>query len=258
MRMRYGTVVKARFIDRPNRFIAHVYVVEGPDASETKVVTVHVKNTGRCRELLVPGCLVYLEKSENPERKTPYDLIAVEKNVEPTQKRKVLSLLINMDSQAPNKVAAEWIRKNKERFPEIVLLKPECTFGISRFDFYIEYKGVGKTEAARKKLRKMFLEVKGCTLEKDGLAKFPDAPTERGVKHVRELTSMAQEGEYECGILILLQMKGCHTFMPNNDTDPAFGMALHEAVSRGVELFVVDCKVTPDTLIADKPVKFEV
>jgi len=255
--MRYGTVVKAKFIDRPNRFIAHVYVLEGPNASDTRVVTVHVKNTGRCKELLVPGCLVYLEKSENPERKTPYDLIAVEKKVEPTKKRKASSLLINMDSQAPNKVAAEWIRKNKARFPEIVLLKPECTFGNSRFDFYIEYRGAGKTEAARNRLHKMFLEVKGCTLESDGLAKFPDAPTERGVKHVRELTAMAQEGEYECGILILLQMKGCHTFMPNVGTDPAFGIALHDAVLKGVELFVLDCKVTPGSLIADKPVKYE-
>lgn len=256
--MRYGTVVRARFLDRPNRFIAHVNVLEGPDASASRVVTVHVKNTGRCKELLVPGCTVYLEKSENPERRTPYDLIAVEKAVEPTKKRRNESLLINMDSQAPNKVAGEWIRKNKERFPEITLLKPECTYGVSRFDFYIEYKGVGETESARKKIHRMFLEVKGCTLESDGLAKFPDAPTGRGVKHVRELTRLAKDGEYECGILILLQMKGCHTFTPNNDTDPDFGCALHEAVSHGVALFVVDCKVTPDTLIADKPVKFEV
>lgn len=254
--MRYGTVVKAKFIDRPNRFIAHVYVLEGTDASETRVVTVHVKNTGRCRELLVPGCLVYLEKSDNPERKTPYDLIAVEKKVASTKNRRMKSLLINMDSQAPNKVAGEWISQNRNRFPEIVLLKPEFTFGNSRFDFYIEYKGVGKNLSERQRLHKMFLEVKGCTLESDGLAKFPDAPTERGVKHVRELTDIRQTNEYECGILILIQMKGCHTFMPNVATDPNFGEALETAVNSGVELFVVDCKVTSDTLVADKPVEY--
>nr|WP_217897585.1 DNA/RNA nuclease SfsA [Fibrobacter sp. UWH1] len=152
--MRYSTVVPAKFISRPNRFIAHVEL-GGVDT------VVHVKNTGRCKELLVPGCTVYLEKSENPARKTPYDLIAVEKG----------DLLINMDSQAPNKVAAEWIRAHGEIFPGITLLRPEFTYGKSRFDFYVEFSG-----------RKMFVEVKGCTLESGGHAKFPDAPTERGGK----------------------------------------------------------------------------
>lgn len=245
--MQYANIVSGKFISRPNRFIAHVEI-DGVDT------VVHVKNTGRCKELLVPGCTVYLEKSENPARKTPYDLVAVEKGV----------LLINMDSQAPNKVAAEWIRSHTELFPEIAFLKPEFTYGNSRFDFYVEFRGLGRTKAEKAKLHKMFIEVKGCTLEFEGHAKFPDAPTERGVKHLTELADIlrekraAEDGtEYECGILFLIQMKGCHKFSPNVATHPEFGEALRMAQDAGVRIFVYDCKVTPDTLIADVPVSLE-
>lgn len=245
--MKYSTVVPAKFISRPNRFIAHVEV-NGVDT------VVHVKNTGRCKELLVPGCTVYLEKPDNPARKTPYDLIAVEKVVpDATRKSKQKTILINMDSQAPNKVAAEWIRAHQELFPKITFLKPEYTYGNSRFDFYVEFSG-----------RKMFIEVKGCTLEFDGHAKFPDAPTERGVKHLTELADILRENRcaedgtpYECGILFLIQMKGCHKFSPNVDTHPQFGVALKAAQDAGVKIFVYDCKVTPDTLVSDIPVALE-
>ncbi|SHL43275.1 DNA/RNA nuclease SfsA [Fibrobacter sp. UWEL] len=245
--MKYSTVVPAKFISRPNRFIAHVEV-NGVDT------VVHVKNTGRCKELLVPGCTVYLEKPDNPARKTPYDLIAVEKVVpDATRKSKQKTILINMDSQAPNKVAAEWIRAHQELFPKITFLKPEYTYGNSRFDFYVEFSG-----------RKMFIEVKGCTLEFDGHAKFPDAPTERGVKHLTELADILRENRcaedgtpYECGILFLIQMKGCHKFSPNVDTHPQFGVALKAAQDAGVKIFVYDCKVKPDTLVSDIPVALE-
>lgn len=245
--MKYSTVVPAKFISRPNRFIAHVEV-NGVDT------VVHVKNTGRCKELLVPGCTVYLEKPDNPARKTPYDLIAVEKVVpDATRKSKQKTILINMDSQAPNKVAAEWIRAHQELFPKITFLKPEYTYGNSRFDFYVEFSG-----------RKMFIEVKGCTLEFDGHAKFPDAPTERGVKHLTELADILRENRcaedgtpYECGILFLIQMKGCHKFSPNVNTHPQFGVALKAAQDAGVKIFVYDCKVKPDTLVSDIPVALE-
>ena len=235
--MHYGQIVKATFISRPNRFIAHVNI-------KGQKTVVHVKNTGRCRELLQPGAVVYLEESTNPARKTPYDLIAVEK-VTPRG-----TILVNMDSQAPNKVAAEWIRANKRRFPKLQLVRPEFTFGNSRFDFYIEFND-----------RKMFLEVKGVTLEHDGFATFPDAPTERGIKHLTELTRIkseqmtAEDGTpYECGVLFLIQMKGCKRFGPDDNIHPEFGKALRSAQKAGVEIFVVDCKVTPDSLVADKPV----
>ncbi len=246
--MKYGKIVKGKFISRPNRFIAHVEI-------EGKKTVVHVKNTGRCRELLIPGVTAYLEKSINPERKTPYDLVTVEKK---TPRGK---FLVNMDSQAPNKIAGEWILGNMDRFPEVTFLKPEFTYGISRFDFYIEYKGVGKTKASQKKIHKMFLEVKGVTLEQDGSASFPDAPTERGIKHLTELTRILEEKResedgtpYECGVLFLVQMKGCTAFGPDDRIHPEFGEALRRAKKAGVEVFVVDCQVTPNTVTADKPV----
>lgn len=265
--MKYATVVPGKFISRPNRFIAYVEV-DGVDT------VVHVKNTGRCKELLVPGCKVYLEKPENPARKTPYDLIAVEKVVSEqssaqsksarSKSAKSKTILINMDSQAPNKVAGEWIREHTELFPEITFLKPEYTYGNSRFDFYVEYKGAGRTKADKAKLHKMFIEVKGCTLEFDGHAKFPDAPTERGVKHLTELADILREKHcaddgtpYECGILFLIQMKGCHKFSPNVDTHPQFGVALKAAQDAGVKIFVYDCKVKPDMLVSDVPVALE-
>lgn len=223
--MQYQNIRPAIFLSRPNRFIAKVEL-------EGREETVHVKNTGRCRELLVPGCTVYLEKSGNPARKTAYDLIAVEKG----------ELLINMDAQAPNKVFGEWAAAGHFR-EGLTLLKPETTWGKSRFDFYWE---TGE--------EKGFVEVKGCTLEEEGLAMFPDAPTERGVKHLRELTAAQREG-CRCTVCVVLQMKGCHAFCPNERTHPEFGQALREAAEAGVEVLALDCRVTPDSLVIDAPVK---
>ncbi|MBO6219760.1 MAG: DNA/RNA nuclease SfsA [Treponema sp.] len=230
--MRYSKIRKAIFLNRPNRFIAHVLL-------EGKIQTVHVKNTGRCKELLVPNATVYLEESDNPARKTKYDLIAVKKIVNAQE-----SLLINMDSQAPNKVAAEWIHENKTYFPKLTLLKPEFTLGDSRFDFYAEY------EDNDGQHHKSLIEVKGCTLEKDGIALFPDAPTLRGLKHVRELSTLSKSGEYECMVLIIVQMKGCKFFTPNRETHADFADALKEAKTAGVKIIAVECEVTPDTILA--------
>ena len=230
--MRYPKIRKAIFLDRPNRFIAHVLL-------EGKIQTVHVKNTGRCKELLVPDATVYLEESDNPVRKTKNDLIAVEKIVNAQE-----PLLINMDSQAPNKVAAEWISDSKAYFPTLTLLKPEFTLGDSRFDFYAEYED---DDGLR---HKSLIEVKGCTLEKDGIALFPDAPTLRGLKHVREFTALSKSGDYECMVLIIVQMKGCKFFTPNRVTHADFADALKEAKTAGVKIIAVECEVTPDTLLA--------
>ncbi len=230
--MQYKRIHKAIFLDRPNRFIAHVLL-------EGKIQTVHVKNTGRCKELLVPNATVYLEESDNPARKTKYDLIAVEKIMNAQE-----PLLINMDSQAPNKVAAEWLRENKTYFPKLTLLKPEFPLGDSRFDFYAEY------EDNDGQHHKSLIEVKGCTLEKDGVALFPDAPTLRGLKHVRELTALSKSGEYECMVLIIVQMKGCEFFTPNRETHADFADALKEAKAAGVKIIAVECEVTPDTPLA--------
>lgn len=235
--MRYPKIRKAIFLDRPNRFIAHVLL-------EGKIQTVHVKNTGRCKELLVPDATVYLEESDNPARKTKYDLIAVEKVVTDERTASQKTILINMDSQAPNKVAAEWISNNKAYFPNLTLLKPEYTLGDSRFDFYAEYEDNDGLH------HKSLIEVKGCTLEKDGVALFPDAPTLRGLKHVRELTTFSKSGDYECMVLIIVQMKGCKYFTPNQETHPDFADALKEAKAAGVKIIAVECDVTPDTLLA--------
>ena len=237
--MHYVHIRKAIFLDRPNRFIAHVLL-------DGKRETVHVKNTGRCKELLVPNATVYLEESDNPERKTKYDLIAVEKITVPQPQS---TLLINMDSQAPNKVAAEWILQNKKYFPNLTLLKPEFTLGDSRFDFYAEY----NDQTARP--HKMLIEVKGCTLEKNGIALFPDAPTLRGLKHVKELSALSQSSEYECMILIIIQMKGCKCFTPNKETHADFTDALKEAKAAGVKIVAVECDVAPDSLIAKDEIK---
>ncbi|MCR5400889.1 MAG: DNA/RNA nuclease SfsA [Treponema sp.] len=228
--MRYAHIRKAVFIDRPNRFIAHVLL-------DGKTETVHVKNTGRCKELLLPNATVYLEESQNSARKTKYDLIGVEKIAEK-------SLLINMDSQAPNKVAEEWIRQNKRYFPDLSLLKAEYTLGDSRFDFYAEY----KDKEGRK--HKMLIEVKGVTLEMNGVALFPDAPTLRGLKHVKELTSFTKSGQYECMILLIVQMSGCKYFTPNRQTHADFADALKTAVEAGVKVVAVECQVTPENLVA--------
>ena len=222
--MHYRNIHKARFIARPNRFIAKVEL----DGIEE---TVHVKNTGRCRELLVPGCTVYLEKSDNPERKTRYDLVAVEKG----------DILINMDAQAPNKVFAEWAESGAFH-PGLTLLRAETVWGKSRFDFYWES---GEDKG--------FVEVKGCTLEKDGIALFPDAPTERGVKHLRELIEAGKAG-YHCCVCFVVQMKGCCAFSPNEKTHPEFASVLREAAAAGVRILVLDCNVTPDHLSIDEAV----
>ena len=224
--MKYNNIVKGKFIERPNRFIAKVEIGKVTE-------TVHVKNTGRCRELLVPDSTVYLEKTDNPKRKTRYDLIAVLKNGK---------TLINMDSQIPNAVTEEWLRKGK-LFSKDAIIRREVTHKKSRFDFYIEEGG-----------RKIFLEVKGCTLETDGIARFPDAPTERGVKHINELIDCVNEG-FEAYILFVIQMKGIKHFEPNDKTHSAFGDALRNAESKGVNILAYDCNVTKDTIEIDKEIK---
>ena len=229
--MKYKKIVAGRFTNRPNRFIARVEV-------DGAIETVHVKNTGRCRELLIPGCTVYLAVAQNPERKTKYDLIAVEKQTE----RGVV--LINMDSQVPNDVAAEWIPRSG-LFSDKAVLRREVKWGSSRFDFYIED---GE--------RRAFLEVKGVTLEDGGVAMFPDAPTERGIKHIRELISAVGEG-YEAYVLFVVQMKGVSCVRPNDVTHPEFGEALRHAKSAGVHVLAVDCAVTNDSIAADGLVTVE-
>ncbi len=223
--MNYRNITEGRFISRANRFVATVEIGGVP-------TTVHVKNTGRCRELLVPGAAVYLAVSDNPARKTKHDLIAVRKN----------GLLINMDSQIPNDVAAEWLPGSGLFAPDAEIRR-EVTCGKSRFDFMI--REGGKTS---------YLEVKGVTLETDGIARFPDAPTARGAKHLRELAFLAEQG---CGayVLFVIQMKGIRELRPNDATDPTFGAALRDAAKAGVVIRAVDCRVTPGSLIADQPVK---
>ena len=223
--MKYNKIVEGVFISRPNRFIAYVDV-------NGKTETVHVKNTGRCRELLTDKARVYLSVSDNPERKTGYDLIAVKKG----------DLLINMDSQIPNDVCEEMLKKHTI-FSENAIIKREYTYKSSRFDFYIED---GE--------RRIFLEVKGCTLENNGIASFPDAPTERGVKHINELISAIKDG-YEAYIVFIIQMKGVTQFRPNDITHKAFGDALRLAHKKGVKILAYDCKVTPDSIEADREVK---
>ena len=216
--MRYTNIMAGKFLARPNRFIAHVEI-----AGREEIV--HVKNTGRCKELLLPGATVYVQHFPEGKRKTKYDLIAVEKQ----------NLLINMDSQAPNKVVQEWLME-QEPFGKITYLKPECKHGDSRFDFYLE------TEA-----KKMFIEVKGVTLEEKGVVMFPDAPTERGVKHVQELCHCLEQG-YEAAIVFVVQMSGMHYFTPNRRTHAAFAEALERAEACGVRMLALSCEVTPESL----------
>ena len=216
--MQYETVVPGRFLARPNRFIARV-------EAEGGVQTVHVKNTGRCRELLVPGAAVYLEKSGNPRRKTAYDLIAVQKG----------DLLINMDAQAPNRVFGEWVRGGGF-LPGITAVRPEFSYGESRLDFCLE-----TVEGLH------LVEVKGVTLEEEGAARFPDAPTERGVKHLRELRKAAEAG-LGAALFFVVQMEGMRSVTPNDETHPAFGAALREAAAAGVRVCAYDCAVTPGSL----------
>lgn len=211
--MKYGRVIHGKFLERPNRFIANVEI-------EGHTETVHVKNTGRCRELLIPGTDVILEIADNPSRKTNYDLISVKKEG---------FGWINIDSQAPNKIAGEWLGTL-----EFDLVKPEHTYGNSRIDFYME-----------KGDKKYLMEVKGCTLEIDGIGYFPDAPTQRGVKHLRELTKAVSEG-YECFITFVIQMENITEVLPNTKMQPEFGEALDEAYNAGVKIVYLCCEVEED------------
>ena len=227
--IKYKEVKKGTFIERPNRFIAKVLV----DGYEE---TVHVKNTGRCKELLVKDATVYLSVSDNPSRKTKYDLIGVEKVTD----RNILK--VNMDSQIPNDVVAEWLR-NCDLFSQKAIIKREVFYNKSRFDFYIEDDN-----------RRIFLEVKGVTLENNGVASFPDAPTERGIKHINELIDCLNEG-YEAYIFFVIQMKNIDYFTPNYETHPEFGEALKKAKNKGVKILAYDCIVTEDSIIIDKEIK---
>ena len=213
--MVYENVTKAVFLNRPNRFIAEVEI-------DGKREIVHVKNTGRCKELLIPGCEVWLTAPGTPNRKTKYDLIAV---------RKDTGILFNIDSQAPNKVVKEWLESQDY---DVVI--PEYTYGDSRIDFYME-RGADK----------YLMEVKGCTLEIDGMGYFPDAPTERGVKHIRELIKAKKTG-YHAVLCFVIQMDGVSEVKANVDTHPEFGMALEDAKKAGVEILFLRCHVEPDTL----------
>ena len=218
--MEYGEIAYGTFIDRPNRFIAHVEI-------DGRVETVHVKNTGRCRELLIPGCRVVLEKASNPNRKTPYDLIATYK-ICPGHED---GWLFNIDSQAPNKVVGEWLARQ-----EYDLIKPEFTYGASRVDFYME-RGENR----------YLMEVKGCTLEIDGMGYFPDAPTQRGIKHLDELAGACAEG-YQAMLAFVIQMEGVTEVKPNMNTHPEFGEALERAKAAGVEVLFLPCHVEPNKL----------
>lgn len=221
--MHYNRMVPAVFLSRPNRFIAHVEIQGNEEI-------VHVKNTGRCRELLQPGTQVWCQESTNPNRKTRFDLITVRKG----------HRLINMDSQAPNIAAGEWLRAGG--LGEIRNLKAESFHGDSRFDFSFEKDG-----------KLCFLEVKGVTLENDGVCAFPDAPTERGVKHLKGLTRLVREG-YGAYVLFVIQMPDVKYLHPNDATDPAFGAALREAALNGVQVLAMDCAVTEDIMEIRLPV----
>lgn len=234
--MKYSRMEIGRFVERPNRFIARVEI-------DGKEEIVHVKNTGRCRELLVPGATVYVQRAEDPKRKTKWDLISVKKG----------DRIVNMDSQIPNKVVEEWIREGN-LFPDATLIRPETTYRFSRFDLYIEAED-----------RRIFLEIKGVTLEENGTVRFPDAPTERGVKHVEELCEAVKEG-YEAYIFFVIQMSGVRYFTPNAATHPEFAEALKSAREKGVQILAYDCEVEPDSIrlreavpvVLDRPELYEI
>ena len=223
--MTYNNIFKAKFISRPNRFIAHIEI-------DGRKEVAHVKNTGRCRELLTDGATVFVQKSDNPARKTKYDLIGVLKG----------SRMINMDSQIPNKVFGEWAQ-NSGFFGDLTVMKAEKSYGNSRFDYYLE------TEKD-----KIFVEVKGVTLEQDGVVLFPDAPTERGVKHINEPCSCIDDG-YRAYIFFIIQMDNVKYFAPNRKTHPEFADALKNAAEKGVGVYALDCKVSEDSIVADSFVK---
>lgn len=235
--MRYQSIHKAVFLSRPNRFIAKV-LLEGEELS------VHVKNTGRCRELLIPGCTVYLEKSDNPARRTAFDLVAVEKPLAGGGTK-----LVNMDAQAPNKLFQEWAAAG-HFMPGLTLLRAETTFENSRFDFYWE---AGDAELVP---TRGFVEVKGCTLEENGWTYFPDAPTQRGVKHLRELVRARERG-YEAAVCFVIQMAGVRGFSPNDRTHPEFGTALRDARAAGVGILALECAVAPGEVYITSKVRAE-
>ena len=222
--MEYANMRQGKFLARPNRFIAHVEI-------DGTVEICHVKNTGRCKELLVPGCTVWCQASDKPERKTKFDLIAVQKG----------HRLINMDSQAPNAAAKEWLSRGG--LGEIENLRAEVFQGDSRFDFAFAKNGIP-----------CFLEVKGVTLETDGVCAFPDAPTQRGVKHLEGLTQLSRAG-FGAYVLFVIQMEDVSYLHPNHITDPAFADALKEAAAAGVQVLAVDCAVTPGTMVIQNPVE---
>lgn len=221
--MRYEAMVPGIFLERPNRFIARVEI-------DGKVETCHVKNTGRCRELLPKGTKVWCRRDDNPMRKTKFDLIAVEKGTR----------LINMDSHAPNAAAKEWLQAGG--LGEISQLRAETVHGDSRFDFSFVRDG-----------KRCFLEVKGVTLEQAGVCAFPDAPTERGTKHIKGLSEAVAQG-YGAYILFVIQMADVQYLHPNDATDPAFGAALRKAAAEGVTVLAMDCAVTPDSMVLRQPV----
>lgn len=216
--MKYNNILKGRFISRPNRFIAHIEV-------NGKIEICHVKNTGRCKELLVPNATVFVQENNNEKRKTKFSLIGVIKE----------DKMINMDSQVTNKVVHEWI-SNGNLFDEVTLIKPEAKYNNSRFDFYVETKN-----------QKAFIEVKGVTLENQGIVKFPDAPTERGVKHIKELCDCLKEG-YDAYIIFVIQIKNVLHFEPNIEMHKEFAEALKEAKNYGVNILAVDCEVEADSI----------
>ncbi len=222
--MKYENITRGVFIERPNRFIARVEI-------DGKTETVHVKNTGRCKELLVPGCEVWLTAPGTPGRKTKYDLVAV---------RKSTGILFNIDSQAPNKAAKEWLAE--QDFGKVV---PEYKYGDSRIDFYME------REFPEGEAQKYLMEVKGCTLEFDGTGYFPDAPTERGVKHIRELIKAKAEG-FESILAFVIQMDGVTEVRPNVATHPEFGEAMEEARNAGVKILFLPCHVEPGEMVIIK------
>ncbi|MCQ2529688.1 MAG: DNA/RNA nuclease SfsA [Lachnospiraceae bacterium] len=268
--MKYNNILKGVFLDRPNRFIAHVKI-EPADALALEnqlkasgilcsvpcgVISVHVKNTGRCKELLVPGAPVILQffpasleaqkidsaEAKSNTRKMAYDLISVYKECSDSQIR-----LINMDSQAPNKAVYEWLQKGADNvFGKIKTIRPETTYGSSRFDFYLE--------TSRKKI---FLEVKGVTLEQDGIVSFPDAPTERGTKHLQELSKALQDG-YQTAVLFVIQMSKIRYFTPATVQDPIFAETLSDAKKSGVKVLAYDCLVTEDEMILHAPIRTKI
>ncbi len=228
--MKYKNIFEGRFVARPNRFIALVKLVKEDGTVDEEVQTVHVKNTGRCKELLLPDAQVFLEKSDNPHRKTAYDLVAVTKH----------NLgVVNIDSIAPNVVAGEWLATQGFDY-----VKPEYKFGNSRIDFYMEKDG-----------EKYLMEVKGCTLEIDGVGYFPDAPTERGIKHLQELAGAIAEGYHTC-LCFVIPMEGVEEVRPNMTTHPAFGEALEEAKTAGVKVYFLPCTVEKDEVKHVPTVRF--